>query len=63
MRVVPLAALAAAAMWFASPDVKAELASGEKAPNFAGKEFINSAKCDLKSLRGQVVLYEVFRTW
>ena len=48
--------------WFASP-ARATLPVGDRVPNFEGKEFINSAKCDLKSLRGRIILYEVFRTW
>jgi hypothetical protein len=48
---------------FLCAPTRAELATGEKAPNFEGKEIINSSKCDLKSLRGHVILYEVFRTW
>ena len=63
MRIVPFAALAAAALWFSPNPARAELSEGEKAAEFEGKEFVNSSKCDLKSLRGHVILYEVFRTW
>ncbi len=56
------AVAALAALWFA-PSARAQLGEGDRAPNFVGKEFINSAKCDLKSLRGRIILYEVFRTW
>jgi hypothetical protein len=63
MRAVLAAAAVAAAMWFTSPSARAELAEGDKAAQFEGKEFINSAKCDLKSLRGRVILFEIFRTW
>jgi peroxiredoxin len=36
---------------------------GDKAPDFEGKEFVNGEPCSLKSLRGQVVFFEIFRTW
>ena len=63
MRVtLGLASVAAAFLLSISP-ARAELGAGEKAAEFEGKEFINSSKCDLKSLRGHVVLYEIFRTW
>jgi hypothetical protein len=62
MRIVQAAAVATAAFLFA-PSAQAKLADGDRAPNFEGKEFINSSKCDLKSLRGRVILYEIFRTW
>lgn len=39
------------------------LEAGEKAPDFEGKEFINGEPCSLRSLRGQVVFLEIFRTW
>ena len=58
-----LGVAAVVAFWFAQTPARAQLAEGDRAPNFEGKEFINSAKCDLKSLRGRIVLYEVFRTW
>jgi hypothetical protein len=51
------------ALFLAPKPTLADLAEGEKAVAFEGKEFINSAKCDLKSLRGRIILYEVFRTW
>ena len=57
------AAVLAAAVWIAPQPSRADLSEGAKAANFEGKEFINSAKCDLKSLRGHVILYEIFRTW
>ena len=63
MRMILAAALVTAAFWCGSSPARAELGEGEKAVEFEGKEFINSAKCDLKSLRGHVILYEVFRTW
>lgn len=39
------------------------LGAGDKAPDFDGKEFVNGEACSLRSLRGQVVLLEIFRTW
>lgn len=63
MRTTFLAAAVAAAAVWAAPPARADLAAGDSAAAFEGKEFINSAKCDLKSLRGRVILYEVFRTW
>ena len=57
------AVAALAALWFVPNPARAQLGEGERAPNFEGKEFINSSKCDLKSLRGRIILYEVFRTW
>ena len=41
----------------------ARAAVGEKAPAFKGKEFINTPKTSLADLKGQVILYEIFRTW
>lgn len=59
-----IAAIALASfVWLAPQPGVAELRQGEKAAEFEGKEFVNSAKCDLKSLRGRVILYEIFRTW
>jgi len=63
MRSVLAVATVAAALWCSPPSARADLAEGDKAAQFEGKEFINSAKCDLKSLRGRVILYEIFRTW
>ncbi len=63
MRSVFAVATVAAALWCAPSPARADLAQGDRAAPFAGKEFINSAKCDLKSLRGRVILYEIFRTW
>lgn len=56
-----VAALAAVA--YIPSAARAQLPAGDRAPNFEGKEFINSSKCDLKSLRGRIILFEVFRTW
>jgi hypothetical protein len=63
MRSVFAVATVAAALWLSPSPARADLAEGDKAAQFEGKEFINSAKCDLKSLRGRVILYEIFRTW
>ena len=57
------AVAALAALWCVPSPARAQLPEGDRAPNFEGKEFINSSKCDLKSLRGRIILYEVFRTW
>ena len=61
--IVAGAVLVTAALWYAPNPARAGLGEGEKAAEFEGKEFINSSKCDLKSLRGHVILYEIFRTW
>ena len=63
MRPILAAAVAAAALCVSPSPAHADLAEGDKAAQFEGKEFINSSKCDLKSLRGRVILYEIFRTW
>jgi hypothetical protein len=63
MRTLFLAAAFGAAALWSAPPARADLGEGERPADFEGKEFINSAKCDLKSLRGRVILYEVFRTW
>lgn len=63
MRALTAAALVTTALWLCPGPARAELGEGDKAVAFEGKEFINSAKCDLKSLRGRVILYEIFRTW
>jgi thiol-disulfide isomerase/thioredoxin len=39
------------------------LAEGAKAPDFEGKEFLHGEPCSMRSLRGQVVFFEIFRTW
>ena len=36
---------------------------GDAAPDFEGKEFINSDTVSMKKLRGRVIFYEIFRTW
>ena len=36
---------------------------GDDAPGFEGKEFINTPEITMKDLKGQVVFYEIFRTW
>jgi hypothetical protein len=60
-RSVAFAALALACL--AAPPVRAEVAVGEPAPAFEGKEFYNSPRVTMADLRGQVLLYEIFRTW
>jgi len=42
---------------------RSEMAAGDAPPDFTGKEFINTEPCSFKSLRGHVVLVEIFRTW
>lgn len=63
MRPTAAFVLLAAALGLAHPSARAEVGPGERPPAFEGKEFLNIGKCDLKSLRGHVVLLEVFRTW
>ena len=36
---------------------------GDKAPDFEGKEFLNTPDVSMKDLKGQVIFYEIFRTW
>lgn len=48
---------------FAAPRLVADLAEGDTAPEFEGVEFVNTEPCSFKSLRGHVVLVEIFRTW
>ena len=36
---------------------------GDKAPEFKGEEFLNTPDVSMKDLKGQVIFYEVFRTW
>jgi hypothetical protein len=43
--------------------VRAEFAAGDTPPEFTGKEFVNTAPCSFKQLRGHVILVEIFRTW
>ena len=47
----------------ARTEARAELESGAAAPEFEGKEFVNTEPCSFKSLRGHAVLVEIFRTW
>lgn len=64
IRNVLFSAIAAGAFAFAgAPDARAELDLGAKAPNFEGKEFVNTTSVDLQTLAGRVVLLEIFRTW
>ncbi|MHC4821988.1 MAG: hypothetical protein ACYTDX_09750 [Planctomycetota bacterium] len=60
-------ALAAAALLsLATPAVAtmpAGVSVGDKAPDFSGKEYINTGSTSLKQLQGQVIVYEIFRTW
>jgi hypothetical protein len=52
---------AALVMAMAVPTLAAEV--GEVAPGFEGSEFINTPAVSMKTLKGKVVLYEIFRTW
>jgi hypothetical protein len=63
MRKLFLLAAFAATLATTSAPAKAELGEGDAAPEFTGKEFVNTEPCSFKSLRGHVVLVEIFRTW
>ena len=52
---------AALVMAMAVPTLAAEV--GDVAPGFEGSEFINTPDISMKSMKGQVVFYEIFRTW
>lgn len=52
---------AALVMALAVPTLAAEV--GEVAPGFEGSEFINTPELTMKKLKGQVIVYEIFRTW
>lgn len=52
---------AALVMALAVPTLAAEV--GEVAPGFEGSEFINTPQISMKTLKGRVIFYEVFRTW
>ena len=59
LRLSALGAVLAMAM--AVPALGADV--GDVAPGFEGKEFINTPSISMKTLRGRVIFYEVFRTW
>lgn len=61
-KLLLLSAFAASLLAVPAP-ARAELAEGDSPPDFTGKEFINTEPCSFKSLRGHVVLVEIFRTW
>ena len=63
MRQSLYAAALVGALFATAAPVRAELATGDSPPDFTGKEFVNTAPCSFKSLRGHVVLVEIFRTW
>jgi hypothetical protein len=63
MRKTLLLSAFAAALLAAPAPARAELVEGDAPPDFTGKEFINTEPCSFKSLRGHVVLVEIFRTW
>ena len=52
---------AALVMAMAVPTLAAEV--GDVAPGFEGSEFINTPDISMKSMKGPVVFYEIFRTW
>ena len=56
--VLAAALLAAPAFTFAG----SSLPQGAVAPDFEGKEFVNTEEITLKDLRGKVVYYDIFRT-
>jgi|GEM_PF-6664490 len=45
-----------------APCASAALGEGDAAPEFEGKEYVNTPACTLKALRGQAVFLEIFRT-
>ena len=52
--------LVSAALLWAAPVIAGV---GDKAPEFEGKEFINTPEVGMNDLKGQVIFYEIFRTW
>ena len=63
MRKRLYAATLVGALFATAAPVRAELMAGDTPPEFTGKEFVNTAPCSFKSLRGHVILVEIFRTW
>jgi hypothetical protein len=63
MKQVLFGAVLVGALFAGSTPARAELAEGDTPPDFTGKEFVNTAPCSFKSLRGHVILVEIFRTW
>lgn len=63
MRKILFAAALVGALAATRSEVRAEMEVGEVAPEFTGKEFVNTEPCSFKSLRGHAVLVEIFRTW
>lgn len=53
-------ALVSTALAWAAPVIAGV---GDKAPAFEGKEFVNTPDVSLQDLKGQVIFYEIFRTW
>lgn len=62
MKSLLIAAVAVVVTVTAGP-ASAVIDPGVKAPNFAGKDFVNTSSVDLQTLAGRVVLLEIFRTW
>lgn len=42
---------------------RSEVAEGDMPGDYVAKEFVNTAPCTFKSLRGHAVLVEIFQTW
>jgi hypothetical protein len=63
MRQVLFAAALIGALVATRGEARAALEVGDLAPEFVGKEFINTEPCSFKTLRGHAVLVEIFRTW
>lgn len=58
------AALTGVLTFFGTPATPAmAVDAGDIAPDFEGKEFINTNPISLKKLRGRVVFLEIFQTW
>jgi hypothetical protein len=45
-----------------APRAAAQLGEGDLAPDFEGKDFVNTSPVSLKTLRGRLVFIELFST-
>jgi len=45
-----------------APQAAAKLGEGDIAPDFEGKDFVNTSPVSLKTLRGRLVFIELFST-
>ncbi len=61
-RLTLMALLAACWLVAAPAPAQAKLAEGDAAPDFEGRDFINSEPFSLKNLGGRIVLFELFST-